>query len=175
MEFLKKSVSCNSRHVVMFNFIFNCLLVLFSCTSRVTFSSALNSGLQYHTTTDDKLRESGCSRCCDLTYGSATTIEDINSCSGPNFFVGVKTHANIYEFGSFAAATETKINYPYLSWYFTREVPLPLLDASFLDQQNLEISLRSHNSELSHEWERTVFNCPGLPVSHLSDISAVFE
>jgi hypothetical protein len=159
----------------MFKFTFNCLLVLFSCTSRVTFSSALKNGLQYHTASDDKLLDSGCTKCFDSHHGSATIIQDINACSGPNFFVGVKTHANIYEFGSFAAATETKINYPYLSWYFTREAPLPLLDSAFLDQQNLEILLRSQNSELSHEWERTVFNCPGLPFSCLSDISASSE
>jgi hypothetical protein len=159
----------------MFKFTCNCVLVLLSCTSRVTFSSALNNGLQYHTTSDVKLLDSGCTKCFDVPYGSATIAQDINACSGPNFFVGVKTHANIYEFGSFAAASETKINYPYLSWYFTREAPLPLLDAAFLDQQNLEISLRSHNSELSHEWGRTVFNCPGLPLSCLSHISAAPE
>lgn len=170
MKFVKKSVSCNPCHAVMFKFSFHCLLVLLSCTSRVTFSSALNSGLQYHSTSADKLRDSGCTKCCNLPFGSATTIQDLNSCSGPNFFVGAKTHADIYEFGSFAAAAESKIKYPYLSWYFTRETSLPLLDGAFLDQQNLEISLRSQNSELSHEWERTVFNCPGLPVSYFSDI-----
>lgn len=166
MVILRQSVSCNLRHAVMKKFSFNCLFVLLACTSCVTFSSALDSGLQYHTTSDGILHDSGCTKCCDIPYQSSNILQDIKSCSGPYFFVGVQAQPSIYEFGAFAAAmemkTETKIERPYNFLYSAPDASFPLLDAAFLDQQNLDVSLRTQNSKLPLEWTRTIFSCPGL-------------